>query len=73
MAAGGVVLTVGLIIVGKFVNAEGESLRDTAREARQERREMFNMALQQQQAAQNIVFSSAIARAYRQSAQRSTF
>ena len=52
MAAGGVVLTIGLILVGKFVNAEGESLRDTAREARHERREMFNMAIQQGQAAQ---------------------
>ncbi len=55
MAAGGVVLTIGLILVGKFVNAEGESLRDTAREARHERRQMFNLALQQSQAAQNMV------------------
>ncbi len=54
MAAGGVVLTIGLIVVGKFVNAEGESLRDTAREARSERREMFNMALQQSQRAQDM-------------------
>lgn len=52
MAAGGVVLTIGLILVGKFVSAEGESLRDTAREARQERREVFNTAIQQGQAAQ---------------------
>ena len=52
MAAGGVVLTVGLILVGKFVNTEGESLRDTAQEARHARRETFNMAIQQGQAAQ---------------------
>ena len=55
MAAGGVVLTIGLIVVGKFVNTEGESLRDTAREARQDRREMMNLAMQQSRAAQNMV------------------
>ena len=55
MAAGGVVLTIGLIVVGKFVNAEGESLRDTTQEARQERREMMNLAMQQSRAAQNMV------------------
>ena len=55
MAAAGVVLTIGLIVVGKFVNAEGESLRDTAQEARQDRREMMNLAMQQSRAAQNMV------------------
>ena len=51
----GVVVTVGLLCVGKFVNSEGEKLRDDAREARQERREMFDMAMQQSRAAQNLV------------------
>ncbi len=55
IAAAGVLMTLGLLLVGKFVNSEGESLRDTAREARQERREMFNMAMQQSRAAQNLV------------------
>ena len=50
-----VVVTGGLICVGKFVNSEGEKLRDDAREARQERLEMFNMAMQQSQRAQNLV------------------
>ena len=55
MAVACVLLTLGLILVGKFVNSEGESLRDVTREARQERREKFNMAMQQSRAAQNLV------------------
>ncbi len=55
MAVACVLLTLGLILVGKFVNSEGESLRDVAREARQERMEMFNLAMQQSRAAQNLV------------------
>ena len=55
IAVAGILLTVCLLLVGKFVNSEGESLRDTAREARQERREMFNMAMQQSRAAQELV------------------
>ena len=54
MAAGCVLLTVGLFFVGKFANSEGEKLRVEAREVRQERREMFDMALEQARAAQNM-------------------
>ncbi len=54
MAAGCVLLTVGLFFVGKFANNEGEKLRVEAREVRQERREMFDLALQQSRAAQHM-------------------
>ena len=55
LAVACVLLTAGLVLVGMFVNAEGDSLRDTAREARHERRQMINLAMQQQSAAQNMV------------------
>ncbi len=55
MAVACVLLTGGLILVGKFVNREGESLRDSAREARQERQERFNLAMEQSRAARELV------------------
>jgi hypothetical protein len=49
----GVILLAFLMGLGLFASGEGEKQRDLARDARTERREMFNNAMQQAREAQN--------------------